>query len=170
MRVFLTYLPVTCTCACTCTCTCVPAPVGTNELRKSSPLTARGGVGGTYGSTTKKLGLFGAELLKCARAQILTKSAKVGDGRPARSRVEGARRSLHKKVLAPQAGAKPLTKASKAGARGWAGLHKKVLAPAAGPKLLKWPLPAASQKGHGSAGGAKLLKRAPAPRGAEQNC
>ena len=35
------------------------------------------------------MGLYGAELLKCAAAQIRTKSAKVGDGRPARSRAPG---------------------------------------------------------------------------------
>ena len=48
-------------------------------------------------------------------------------------------------------------------------LRKKVMAPAAGPKLLKWVATGHSAKGHGSAGGAKLLKRA-APWGAEQNC
>ena len=52
------------------------------------------------------MGHFGAELLKCSREQIRTKSAKVGDGRP--GPLAGARRPLHKKVLAPRSGAKPL--------------------------------------------------------------
>ena len=55
------------------------------------------------------MGLFGAKLLKCARAQIRTKSAKVGDGRPARSRAPGG--------LAPPAGqAKLLKRAAPRGA------------------------------------------------------
>ena len=43
-----------------------------------------------YCTVRLKLGLFGAELLKCCAQQIRTKSAKVSDGRPPR-----ARRFLH---------------------------------------------------------------------------
>ena len=107
----------------------------------------------------KLVGLSRAELLKCSREQIRTKSAKVGDGRPARSRAPGGPSTKRSSLLRPG-------KAAKAGAQR---LHKKVLAPGAGPKLLKWPLPAAPQTGHGFTGGAKLLKRE-APQGAEQNC
>ena len=68
--------------------------------------------GGLYSTVRLKLGLFGAELLKCCAQQIRTKSAKVGDGRPARSWAPGSlyiKRSSH---LRP-------SKAAKAGAR-WA--------------------------------------------------
>ena len=91
-----------------------------------------------------KLGLFGAELLKCAAAQIWTKSAKVGDGRPARSREPGGPSTKRSSLLRP-------SKAAKAGARrastkrsslrggpkaakvgGYRPLRKKVMAPPAG--------------------------------------
>ena len=62
------------------------------------------------GEVRLKLGLFGAELLKCAAAQIRTKSAKVGDGRPARSRAPGGPSTKRSSLLRPG-------KAAKAGAR-----------------------------------------------------
>ena len=57
-----------------------------------------------------KLGLFGAELLKLRQAQIRTKSAKVGDGRPDRSRAPGGPSTKRSSLLRP-------SKAAKAGAR-----------------------------------------------------
>ena len=58
--------------------------------------------GGLYSTVRLKLGLFGAELLKCTTVQIWTKSAKVGDTRSG-GPLEGARRPLYKSFLAPQA-------------------------------------------------------------------
>ena len=74
------------------------------------------------------MGPFGAELLKCCAQQIRTKSAKVGDGRPARSWAPGSlyiKRSSH---LRP-------SKAAKAGAR--RASRKKVLAPRRAPNFAK---------------------------------
>ena len=55
-----------------------------------------------------KLGLF--VLLTCGAPQIRTKSAKVGDGRPARSRAPGGPSTKRSSLLRPG-------KAAKAGAR-----------------------------------------------------
>ena len=105
------------------------------------------------------MALFGAELLKCCAQQIRTKSAKVGDGRPARSRAPGGPSTKRSSLLRP-------SKAAKAGALRASAKRSSLRG---GPKAAKVAASGRSAKGHGSAGGAKLLKRA-APRGAEQNC
>ena len=90
------------------------------------------------------MGLYGAELLKCAAAQIRTKSAKVGDGRPARSRAPGGPSTKRSSLLRPSKAAKAGAlrasakrsslrggpKAAKEG--GYRPLRKKVMAPPAG--------------------------------------
>ena len=97
------------------------------------------------GGVRLKLGtLFGAKPAKVRPAQIRTKSAKVGDGRPARSRAPGGPSTKRSSLLRPSKAAKAGAlrasakrsslrggpKAAKEG--GYRPLRNKVMAPPAG--------------------------------------